>query len=238
MGQKVHPLGFRLGYIKTWKSRWFATRSYIDQLHEDLKIRRYLKEKMYHAGVSRIEFERKANQLRIIVHASRPGIIIGRKGSEVDKLRQELSTMTDKEIQLDITEVRKAETDAQLVAENVAAQLQRRVAFRRAMKKAVQSTLRLGAQGVKIMVSGRLAGSEIARTEWYREGRVPLHTLRADVDYGLAEARTTYGMIGVKVWIFHGEVLPESGAGIGETGMALGTGEGKERRRRKVVAGK
>ena len=238
MGQKVHPLGFRLGYIKTWKSRWFATRSYIDQLHEDLKIRRYLKERMYHAGVSRIEFERKANQLRIIVHASRPGIIIGRKGSEVDKLRQELSTMTDKEIQLDITEVRKAETDAQLVAENVAAQLERRVAFRRAMKKAVQSTLRLGAQGVKIMVSGRLAGAEIARTEWYREGRVPLHTLRADVDYGLAEAKTTYGMIGVKVWIFHGEVLPEPVAGISETGMSLGAPEGKERRRRRVVAGK
>ena len=234
MGQKVHPEGFRLGYIKTWKSRWFATRSYVDQLHEDLKIRRYLKERLYHAGVSRILFERKANQLRIIVHASRPGIIIGRKGAEVDKLRQELATMTDKEIQLDITEVRKAETDAQLVAENIAAQLERRVAFRRAMKKAVQSSLRLGAQGVKVMVSGRLGGSEIARTEWYREGRVPLHTLRADIDYGLAEAKTTYGRIGVKAWIFHGEVQPEA-VGVEGTSMAPRVPQGPERRRRRIL---
>ncbi|MEE8242792.1 MAG: 30S ribosomal protein S3 [candidate division NC10 bacterium] len=210
MGQKVHPEGFRLGYIKTWKSRWFATRSYADQLHEDLKIRRYLKERLYHAGISRIEFERKANQLRIIVRAARPGIIIGRKGSEVDKIRQELAAMTDKELQLDIIEVRKAETNAQLVAEATAAQLERRVAFRRAMKRAVQSARRLGAQGVKIMVAGRLGGAEIARTEWYREGRVPLHTLRADIDYGFAEARTTFGRIGVKAWIFHGEVIPEA----------------------------
>jgi len=210
MGQKVHPEGFRLGYIKTWKSRWFATRSYADQLHEDLKIRRYLKERLYHAGISRIEFERKANQLRIIVRAARPGIIIGRKGSEVDKIRQELAAMTDKELQLDIIEVRKAETNAQLVAEATAAQLERRVAFRRAMKRAVQSARRLGAQGVKIMVAGRLGGAEIARTEWYREGRVPLHTLRADIDYGFAEAKTTYGRIGVKAWIFHGEVIPEA----------------------------
>ena len=210
MGQKVHPEGFRLGYIKTWKSRWFATRSYADQLHEDLKIRRYLKERLYHAGISRIEFERKANQLRIIIRAARPGIIIGRKGSEVDKIRQELAAMTDKELQLDIIEVRKAETNAQLVAEATAAQLERRVAFRRAMKRAVQSARRLGAQGVKIMVAGRLGGAEIARTEWYREGRVPLHTLRADIDYGFAEAKTTYGRIGVKAWIFHGEVIPEA----------------------------
>ncbi|HET7853726.1 MAG TPA: 30S ribosomal protein S3 [Candidatus Methylomirabilis sp.] len=235
MGQKVHPTGFRLGYIKGWKSRWFAARSYADQLHEDIKIRRYLKERLYHAGVSRIEFERKANQLRIIVHASRPGIIIGRKGAEVDKLRQELAAMTRKEIQLDITEVRKAETDAQLVAENIAAQLERRVAFRRAMKKAVQSSLRLGAQGVKVMVSGRLAGAEIARTEWYREGRVPLHTLRADIDFGLAEARTTYGRIGVKAWIFHGEVLPETGAAVAEK-RPEPVPEGRERRRRKPAA--
>lgn len=234
MGQKVHPEGFRLGYIKTWKSRWFATRSYVDQLHEDLKIRRYLKERLYHAGVSRILFERKANQLRIIVHASRPGIIIGRKGAEVDKLRQELATMTDKEIQLDITEVRKAETDAQLVAENIAAQLERRVAFRRAMKKAVQSSLRLGAQGIKVMVSGRLGGSEIARTEWYREGRVPLHTLRADIDYGLAEAKTTYGRIGVKAWIFHGEVQPEAVGEVEGTG-APRLPQGPERRRRRIL---
>lgn len=199
-----------MGYIKTWKSRWFATRSYADQLHEDLKIRRYLKERLYHAGISRIEFERKANQLRIIVRAARPGIIIGRKGSEVDKIRQELAAMTDKELQLDIIEVRKAETNAQLVAEATAAQLERRVAFRRAMKRAVQSARRLGAQGVKIMVAGRLGGAEIARTEWYREGRVPLHTLRADIDYGFAEARTAFGRIGVKAWIFHGEVIPEA----------------------------
>lgn len=236
MGQKVHPEGFRLGYIKTWKSRWFATRSYVDQLHEDLKIRRYLKERLYHAGISRILFERKANQLRIIVHAARPGIIIGRKGAEVDKLRQELATMTDKEIQLDITEVRKAETDAQLVAESIAAQLERRVAFRRAMKKAVQSSLRLGAQGVKVMVSGRLGGSEIARTEWYREGRVPLHTLRADIDYGLAEAKTTYGRIGVKAWIFHGEIQPETVADVGEKRTAPRVPEGAERRRRRIMA--
>ena len=235
MGQKVHPTGFRLGYIKSWKSRWFASRSYADQLHEDLKIRRYLKERLYHAGISRIEFERKANQLRIIVHASRPGIIIGRKGAEVDKLRQELAAMTRKEVQLDITEVRKAETDAQLVAENIAAQLERRVAFRRVMKKAVQSSLRLGALGVKVMVSGRLAGAEIARTEWYREGRVPLHTLRADIDFGLAEARTTYGRIGVKAWIFHGEVLPETGAAFADK-RPEPVPEVRERRRRKAAA--
>ena len=237
MGQKVHPVGFRLGYIKTWKSRWFATRSYADQLHEDLRIRRYLKERLYHAGISRILFERKANQIRIIVHAARPGIIIGRKGSEVDKVRQELAAMTDKEIHLDITEVRKAETDAQLVAENIAAQLERRVAFRRTMKKAVQSAMRLGAQGVKVMVSGRLGGSEIARTEWYREGRVPLHTLRADIDYGLAEARTTYGRIGVKAWIFHGEVMPETVGAVDERRTGLDVPEGRERRRKKVAAG-
>ena len=237
MGQKVHPEGFRLGYIKTWKSRWFATRSYADQLHEDLKIRRFLKVRLYHAGVSRIEFERKANQLRIIVRAARPGIIIGRKGSEVDKIRQELAAMTDKELQLDITEVRKAETNAQLVAEATAAQLERRVAFRRAMKRAVQSALRLGAQGVKIMVSGRLAGAEIARTEWYREGRVPLHTLRADIDYGFAEARTTYGRIGVKAWIFHGEIIPEAVA-EGERPTVPDVPEERPRRRRKVVAEK
>lgn len=236
MGQKVHPEGFRLGYIKTWKSRWFATRSYADQLHEDLKVRRYLKERLYHAGISKILFERKANQLRIIVHAARPGIIIGRKGAEVDKLRQELATMTDREIQLDITEVRKAETDAQLVAESIAAQLERRVAFRRAMKKAVQSSLRLGAQGVKVMVSGRLGGAEIARTEWYREGRVPLHTLRADIDFGLAEAKTTYGRIGVKAWIFHGEVQPEAPGEMEKRGMASGVPEVKERRLRRAAA--
>lgn len=210
MGQKTHPLGFRLGVIKTWRSRWFAGKTYAEVLHEDLKLRRYIKERLYHSGVSRIEIERKADQLRIIIHTARPGIIIGKKGSEVEKLRAELSRMTRKEVRLDIEEVRKAELDAQLVAEQIAQQLERRVAFRRAMKKAVQSAMRLGAQGVKVACAGRLAGHEIARKEWYREGRVPLHTLRADIDFGLATAQTTYGVIGVKAWVFHGEVLPET----------------------------
>ncbi len=210
MGQKTHPLGFRLGIIKTWRSRWYAGRNFADVLHEDLKLRRYIKERLYHSGVSRIEIERKADQVRIIIHTARPGIIIGKKGSEVEKLRGELGRLTKKEVRLDIDEVRKAETDAQLVAENIAQQLERRVAFRRAMKKAVQSALRLGAQGVKVACAGRLAGAEIARSEWYREGRVPLHTLRADIDFGMATARTTYGCIGVKAWVFHGEVLPET----------------------------
>lgn len=209
MGQKVHPLGFRLGIIKNWKSRWFATRNYGDLLHEDLTIRKYIKERLYHSGVSNIEIERKANQARIVIHASRPGIIIGKRGAEVERLKDELVELTNKDVYLDITEVRKAELDAQLLAEGISLQLERRVAFRRAMKKAVQSTLRLGAQGVRISCSGRLAGAEIARTEWYREGRVPLQTLRADIDYGFAEAHTTYGVIGVKVWIFLGEVLPK-----------------------------
>ena len=210
MGQKTHPLGFRLGVIKMWRSRWYAGRNFADTLHEDLTLRRYIKERLYHSGVSRIEIERKADQVRIIIHTARPGIIIGKKGSEVEKLRGELGRLTKKEIRLDIEEVRRAETDAQLVAENIAQQLERRVAFRRAMKKSVQSALRLGAQGVKVACAGRLAGAEIARSEWYREGRVPLHTLRADIDFGLATAKTTYGMIGVKAWVFHGEVLPET----------------------------
>ncbi len=210
MGQKTHPLGFRLGVIKTWKSRWFATRNYADTLHEDLAIRRWIKSRLYHAGISSIEIERKASQVRIIVHTARPGIIIGKRGAEVDKLRLDLARMIRaKDIHLDIVEVRKAELDAQLVAEQVAGQLERRVAFRRAMKKAVTSSLRLGAQGVRVACAGRLAGGEIARREWYRDGRVPLHTLRADIDYGFAQAYTTYGVIGVKVWMFHGEVLPE-----------------------------
>lgn len=210
MGQKTHPLGFRLGVIKNWRSRWYAGRNFADVLHEDLRLRRYIKERLYHSGVSRIDIERKADQVRIIISTARPGIIIGKKGSEVEKLRSELSGLTKKEIRLDIEEVRKAETDAQLVAENIAQQLERRVAFRRAMKKAVQSALRLGAQGVKVACAGRLAGAEIARSEWYREGRVPLHTLRADIDFGLATAKTTYGVIGVKAWVFHGEVLREA----------------------------
>ena len=210
MGQKTHPLGFRLGVIKTWRSRWYAGRGYAQLLHEDLRLRRYIKGRLYHSGVSRIEIERKADQLRIIIHTARPGIIIGKKGSEVEKLRADLSRMTGKEVRLDIEEVRKAELDAQLLAEQIAQQLERRVAFRRAMKKAVQSALRLGAQGVKVACAGRLAGAEIARSEWYREGRVPLHTLRADIDFGLTTATTTYGAIGVKAWVCHGEVLPET----------------------------
>ena len=209
VGQKTHPIGFRLGITKTWLSRWFAAKGYANLLHEDIRIRQYLKEKLYHAGVSKVEIERKADQVRVVIHAARPGIIIGRKGAEVERLKAELNAMTGRSVQLDIVEVRRAELDAQLIAEQVALQLERRVAFRRAMKKAVQTAMRLGAQGVKIAVAGRLAGAEIARTEWYREGRVPLHTLRADIDYGMALARTAYGVIGAKGWVFHGEVLPE-----------------------------
>jgi small subunit ribosomal protein S3 len=209
MGQKVHPVGFRLGFVKPWRSRWFARRGYAEALHEDLRIRSFIKERVFHAGVSSIDVERKADQVRIIVHAARPGIIIGKKGSEVEKLKSALAGMTRKPVQLDILEVRKAELDAQLIAEQVAAQLERRVAFRRAMKKTVQSTMRLGAQGVQIACAGRLAGAEIARREWYREGRMPLNTLRADIDYGFTQAKTTYGVIGVKVWVYHGDVAPE-----------------------------
>jgi len=207
MGQKTHPIGFRLGTTRTWSSRWFATKGYAALLHEDVKIRRYIKNTLYHAGISRIDIERSADRIRITIHTARPGIIIGRKGSEVEKLKNELQARTGKEVYLSIEEVIHPELDAQLVAENVALQLEKRVAFRRAMKKAVMSALRLGAGGIRIACAGRLAGAEIARREWYREGRVPLHTLRADIDYGLAEARTTYGTIGVKVWIFRGEVL-------------------------------
>lgn len=210
MGQKVHPIGFRLGIIKPWRSRWFATKGYAAALHEDLKLRRFIKERVQHAGVSGIDIERKADQIRIVIHTARPGIIIGKKGSEVEKLKAALSGMTKKPIQLDILEVRKAELDAQLIAEQIASQLMRRVAFRRAMKKTVQSTMRLGAQGVQIACAGRLAGAEIARREWYREGRMPLNTLRADIDYGFTQAKTTYGLIGVKCWVYHGEAVPEA----------------------------
>jgi len=209
LGQKVHPIGYRLGYIKTWNSRWYAEKDYAKLLHEDLRIRRMVKDKLAHAGVSRIEIERSGNQAKINIHTARPGIIIGRKGAEVDKLKAELEKKTGRQIYINIKEIRKPELEAQLVAENIALQLEKRIAFRRAMKKSVQAALRLGAQGIKITCAGRLAGSEIARTEWYREGRVPLHTLRADIDFGLAEAHTTYGQIGVKVWIYKGEVLPE-----------------------------
>lgn len=210
MGQKTHPIGVRLGIIKTWDSRWYAGKNYSDLLIEDITIRRALKERLYHAGVPKIEIERAGQNMRVIIHTARPGIIIGKKGSEVEKLRKDLKEQTGKEVSIDIKEIRKPEVDAQLVAENVALQLEKRVAFRRAMKKSVASALRFGTLGVKIACSGRLAGAEIARSEWYREGRVPLHTFRADIDYGFARARTTYGVIGIKVWMYRGDILPES----------------------------
>lgn len=206
MGQKVHPYGFRLGYNRTWHSRWYAEKTYAKTLHEDLALRRDLKKRLSHAGVSEIEIERAASKLKVNVLTSRPGIIIGKKGAEVDKLRDDLQKRTKSDIHINIQEIQRPETDAQLVSESVALQLERRVAFRRAMKKAMESSFRFGAQGVKIRVSGRLNGAEIARSEWYQDGRLPLHTLRADIDYGFAEARTTYGIIGVKVWIYKGDM--------------------------------
>ncbi len=210
MGQKTHPSGIRLGITRTWDSRWYLKKGYSDQLLEDLAIKKEIKAKLFHAGVSKIEIERAGQKIRVIIHTARPGIIIGKKGSEVEKLRKDLELMSGKQAMVDIKEIRKPEVDAQLVAENIALQLEKRVAFRRAMKKAVASALRFGAQGIKITCSGRLAGAEIARTEWYREGRVPLHTFRADIHYGFSEAKTTYGIIGVKVWVYTGDVLPEA----------------------------
>ena len=207
MGQKVHPYGFRIGFNKTWKSRWFADKDYATLLHEDLKLKADLKKRFQHAGVAKIEIERAANKLKIDVHTSRPGIIIGRKGTEVDKLKQEIQKRTKREVFINIQEIQKPELDAQLVAESVAMQLEKRVAFRRAMRKAVESALRFGARGIKVRVSGRLNGAEIARSEWYLHGQLPLQTLRADVDFGFAEAHTTYGQIGVKVWMYKGERL-------------------------------
>ena len=207
MGQKTHPRGFRLGVIEHSDSKWFARRDYSGLLHEDLRVRRFLKERLYHAGISKVEIERAANKAKINIYTARPGIVIGKKGAEIEKLKSELAKLTDKETFINIHEVRRPDLDAQLVAENIALQLERRVAFRRAMKEAVSRGMRMGAQGIKVQCSGRLGGAEIARREWYREGRVPLHTLRADISYGLAEAKTTYGVIGVKVWIFRGEVL-------------------------------
>jgi small subunit ribosomal protein S3 len=209
LGQKVHPIGFRLGVNRNWDSRWFARKEYSKFVLEDYNIRKFLKKRLFQAGVARIEIERAANKVRIRMYTARPGIIIGKKGVEIEKLKRELEKMINREIIIDIQEVRKAEVEAQLVAENVALQLVRRIAFRRAMKKSVTAALRFGAQGIKIACSGRLGGAEMARREWYREGRVPLHTLRADIDYGFAEARTTYGIIGVKVTIFKGEILPD-----------------------------
>ena len=207
MGQKVHPYGFRLGFNKTWRSRWYADRDYAKLLHEDLKLRTDLRTRFAHAGVARIDIERAANKLKIDIHPSRPGIIIGRKGTEVDRLRQELQKSTGREVFINILEIQKPELDAQLIAESVAMQLEKRVAFRRAMRKAVESALRFGARGITVRVSGRLNGAEIARSEWYLHGQLPLQTLRADIDYGFAQAFTTYGCIGVKVWLFQGERL-------------------------------
>jgi small subunit ribosomal protein S3 len=205
MGQKVHPTGFRLGYNKTWRSRWYADREYASLLHEDLKLKKDLKKRFAHAGVSRVDIERAANKLKISIFTSRPGIIIGRKGQEVDKLKQEVQKKTGKEVFINIQEILKPELDAQLVSESVALQLEKRIAFRRAMRKAVDAALRFGARGIKVRVSGRLNGAEIARSEWYLHGQLPLHTLRADVEYGFSEAETTFGQIGVKTWIYKGE---------------------------------
>lgn len=208
MGQKVNPHGLRLGIIKTWDAKWYAEKDFAKNLHEDIQIRRYLKEKLYTAGVSRIEIERAANRLRITIHTAKPGMVIGRGGAGIEELKKGLKQLTDKQLDINIAEIKHPELDATLVAESIAAQLEKRVAFRRAMKQAVSRTMRMGAKGIKVMTSGRLGGAEIARTEGYREGSIPLHTLRADIDYGTAEAHTTYGRIGVKVWIYKGEVLP------------------------------
>jgi small subunit ribosomal protein S3 len=207
MGQKVHPKGFRIGVIEGWESRWFAEKDYAALLHDDIKVRDFIKKRLQHAGIAKIEIERAASKAKINIHTARPGIVIGKKGVEIEKLKAELAKLSSREVYLNIHEVRRPDLDAQLVAENVALQLERRVAFRRAMKESVARAIRMGAQGVKVRCSGRLAGAEIARTEWYREGRVPLHTLRADISYGMAEAKTTYGIIGVKVWICRGEII-------------------------------
>ena len=234
MGQKVNPVGLRLGINRTWDSRWFADGTdYGRLLHQDIKVRRELKKRLYQSGVSRIIIERPHKKCRITIYAARPGVIIGKKGADIEKLKSDISKITEGEIHLNIVEIRKPEADAQLVAENIAQQLERRIAFRRAMKRSMQSAMRLGAKGVRINVSGRLGGAEIARMEWYREGRVPLHTLRADVDYGFTEAKTTYGIIGVKVWVFKGEVLEHDPMALDkrlatESGPA-GEGGGRER---------
>ena len=207
MGQKVNPIGLRLGIVKTWNSCWYADKEYKQFLHEDLRLKKFLKKKMYHAGISKIEIERAAKRIRVNIFAARPGIIIGKKGSEIEALKKDLSKLVKGEIFININEVKRPETDAQLIAENVALQLERRVAFRRAIKRSVGMAMKLGVQGIKVAVAGRLGGAEIARSEWYRDGRVPLHTLRADIDYGVAESNTTYGIIGVKVWVFKGEIV-------------------------------
>jgi small subunit ribosomal protein S3 len=208
MGQKTHPIGFRLGVIKTWSSKWYEEKNYAKWLHEDLKLKSFIKKKLQHAAVSYIDVERAANKAKINIYTARPGIVIGKRGAGVETLKKEVQALTANEVFLNIVEVRKAETNAQLVAENIATQLERRIAFRRAMKKAVQTAMKFGCKGIRVASSGRLGGAEMSRREWYREGRVPLHTLRADIDYGFTEARTTYGAIGVKCWICLGEILP------------------------------
>ena len=210
MGQKVHPKGFRIGVIRDWDSNWYADRDYADLLHEDYKIRKIIKDRFYIAGIARIEIHRTGNRMRITIHTAKPGIVIGRGGAEVEQLRADLAKLTNKNVNINIQEIKKPEIDAQIVAENVAQQLEKRVSFRRAMKQTVSRTMRAGGEGIRIAISGRLGGAEIARTEWYAEGKVPLHTLRADIDYGFAEANTTYGKLGVKVWINRGEILPEA----------------------------
>jgi small subunit ribosomal protein S3 len=219
MGQKVHPYGFRLGYNKPWKSRWYAKREFSQLLHEDLRLKKELKTRLRSAGISSVEVDRMVNKLRISIHTARPGIIIGRKGTEIDKLKVDLQKATSRDVFLDVQEVYKPELDAQLVAESIALQLVKRIAFRRAVRKAVDSAVRFGCKGIKVRVSGRLNGAEIARSEWYLQGRLPLQTLRADIDYGVAEAFTTYGVVGVKTWIYKGEIL-----------------EGKKRRGARVAA--
>lgn len=210
MGQKVNPIGFRVGIYRDWTSRWYSEKDYAKFLHSDIQVRKFIKEKLKHAGISKIDIERTAGNVKVIIHTAKPGMVIGKKGSEIDVLKKGVVKFAGKDVDIDIQEVRRPDADAQLVAENVATQLERRVAFRRAMKKTVTTALKLGAGGIKIMCAGRLGGAEIARTEWYRQGRVPLHTLRANIDYGFAEAKTTYGIIGIKVWIFKGEIMPES----------------------------
>ena len=232
MGHKVNPIGLRLGINRTWDSRWYASADYADLLHEDLQIRRYIQSDLKGAGISRITIERPPKKARVIIHTARPGMVIGKKGADIERIRKKLATMTESQIQLNIVEIRKPEIEAQLVAENVAEQLERRVAFRRAMKRAVQASMRLGALGIRITVGGRLGGAEIARVEWYREGRVPLHTLRADIDYGIATARTAYGTCGVKVWVFRGEILAHDPSAMERTRSEqqqrplAGTGQG------------
>jgi len=230
VGQKVHPYGFRLGVNKTWVSKWCVRRDFPNLLMEDIKLREYVKRALAHAGISRVEVERSADRVRVSIHTARPGIIIGKKGLEVDRLKEDLQKMiSGKRINLEIKEVRRAELDANLVAQNVALQLEKRISFRRAMKKTVLSSLRFGALGIKIRVSGRLGGAEIARSEWYREGRVPLHTLRADIDYGTARANTTFGVIGVKAWVYRGDILPgDAVTKVGED--SLGANDRKKRK--------